>query len=686
MASRKEKIYDYVRTFTKSMIDSKELENNGVDALNIALTLKLDRANVSRELNTLWKEGKIIKILGRPTLYVEYSLIKTEYPNQYIPLVISNGNTLPSFIQKSKQEPLPKDPYSQSPLDSIIGFAGSLHSAVDQAISAVSYPPFGLPLLLLGNAGVGKRKFAETIYFYCLKNNTLPKCAQFVIVNCQDYANAEDRFFSHLLGYKKNSALNMKSAPGFIDVANQGIVYFDGIHRLSPKSIDLVIDILKNESYTQIGDSHPMPLKAEFIASVGENVQMNILENIQDAFPIVISLPDFADRHVLEKIETILYLFTRESYSTGKSIRVDKSILTAFAMAQYRKNEAQLRGEIQSACAKALLEQCSKSVHMVTIEFEHLSNSVLYGVSSSASSGELLRALSLYKEAFFICEANGHCDALDFYKTLQRQHYNEDKSSKQVGNTHPLSILIVCHGQATASDLKTYADKSVEHTNVQTHAINYTEDISLAELLEQMCIATTNLNRGNGVLILADMEPITGMEADIIRRTQLPCKIIPNVTLSYLINAIDRCSEGASLDGFSHIMTTTSKVNYSDLSKDEFINHLVNDILSRTLLFVNPKKATDTLLYSLNLILDQLGLVYSQEIAVKYLSHGVHMIERILRNNSLPYYQLKQFTNANHKLMDIIAQSLNLVNDTFGISVPSSEVAYLAEIFLIQGM
>ena len=221
---------------------------------------------------------------------------------------------------------------------------------------------------------------------------------------------------------------------------------------------------------------------------------------------------------------------------------------------------------------------------------------------------------------------------------------------------------------------------------MQTHAINYTEDISLAELLEQMCIATTNLNRGNGVLILADMEPITGMEADIIRRTQLPCKIIPNVTLSYLINAIDRCSEGASLDGFSHIMTTTSKVNYSDLSKDEFINHLVNDILSRTLLFVNPKKATDTLLYSLNLILDQLGLVYSQEIAVKYLSHGVHMIERILRNNSLPYYQLKQFTNANHKLMDIIAQSLNLVNDTFGISVPSSEVAYLAEIFLIQGM
>ena len=64
MISRKDKIYDYVKLHTKEMIDTHSLENSGSDALSIALDLKLDRTNVSRELNTLWKEGRLIKLQG----------------------------------------------------------------------------------------------------------------------------------------------------------------------------------------------------------------------------------------------------------------------------------------------------------------------------------------------------------------------------------------------------------------------------------------------------------------------------------------------------------------------------------------------------------------------------------------------------------------------------------------------
>ena len=81
MISRKDKIYDYVKLHTKEMIDTHSLENSGSDALSIALDLKLDRTNVSRELNTLWKEGRLIKLQGRPTLYLDCEALKTEYPN-----------------------------------------------------------------------------------------------------------------------------------------------------------------------------------------------------------------------------------------------------------------------------------------------------------------------------------------------------------------------------------------------------------------------------------------------------------------------------------------------------------------------------------------------------------------------------------------------------------------------------
>lgn len=694
MISRRDKIYKYVEEFTRNMVTSHQLENNGADAFDISLRLKLDRANVSRELNSLWKEGKIIKLQGRPTLYVDHATIQNEYPNHYIPLVVSKDSTLLSFIQKTEKEIHKELPFHQTPLDSIIGVTGSLKEETEKAVAALSYPPHGLPILLMGNAGVGKRKFAETLYYYALESHILSEKAQFVIINCQDYAHSEERFMLNLLGHRKDSAANAKSVKGAIDSAANGIVYFDGLHKLPSKSIDLVTDILKNDSYTRIGDSHPRPLEANFIAAIRESGEPELLDNVKNTFPIMISLPDFNNRNSLEKIQTILYLFTKEAFSTQKNIRLDKSILTVFALAQYTKNESQLRNEIRSACSKAFLAQNKKECYFITIGFEHLSN---YLLSSTAPSLEdhsyFINTLALYKENVIICESNGHCDALEYYKSLP--HYSKTSSpflslepqKADVPDTDktntPLSILIVCHGKYTATDLQQYTEKLTYDNNIQTEAINYTPDIPLQTILDTMCSAVLRLNRGTGVLIWADMEPIIGMEDSIRKKTNIPCKILPSVTLPLLINSIMQCAKGYTLEQFSP-PASVKKQSSKELSQEEFINHLVNDILSRTLLYVNPKKATDTLLYSLNLILDELNMNYSQETAVKYLSHGVHMIERIVRNIPLPYYQLKQFTNINHQLMDTIAQSLSIVSDTFAISIPSSEIAYLAEIFLNQ--
>lgn len=686
MVTRRERIYHYVEDYTRDMVASHNLENNGVNALDISLSLKLDRTNVSRELNSLWKEGKIIKLQGRPTLYLDYATIHTEYPNHYIPLVISSDSSLLDFIEKTEKESHKELPFHQTPLDGIIGVSGSLKEETAKAIAALSYPPHGLPILLMGNAGVGKRKFAESLYYYALESQILPEHAQFIIINCPDYSHSEERFMMQLLGYRKNNALNTKAVKGAIDSANNGIVYFDGLHKLPAKSIDLIIDILKNSCYTRIGDSRPRPLEATFIAATRKNIETELLDNIKNTFPVMISLPDFNNRNSLEKIETILYLFTRESFSTQKNIRLDKSILTAFAMPIYQKNESQLRNEIRSACSKAFLEQNNKGSYFITIGFEHLSDFLLSSTPSSEySNGHFLDTLAMYKEEVIICESNGHCDALEYFKGLPHstssQETNLPEPPDPAGFVPPLSILLVCHGQFTASDMLQYTQKLANDNHIRMEAINYTQDIPLLSLLELISDAVLRLNQGSGVLIWADMEPITGMELSIHKKTQVPCKILPSITLSGLIHSIMQCADGYTLDQFSPSVPV-SKQNYKEMSQEEFINHLVNDILSRTLLYVNPKKATDTLLYSLNLILDSLNQEYSQEIAVKYLSHGVHMIERIIRNMPLPYYQLKQFTNTNHQLMDIIAQSLTIVSDTFAISIPSSEIAYLAEIFL----
>ena len=61
---RIEKIYEYLQDFA-----AKNKEAQGLTATEIADNLGFLRSNVSRELNKLYRMGKITKIAGRPVLY-----------------------------------------------------------------------------------------------------------------------------------------------------------------------------------------------------------------------------------------------------------------------------------------------------------------------------------------------------------------------------------------------------------------------------------------------------------------------------------------------------------------------------------------------------------------------------------------------------------------------------------------
>ena len=55
MKTRMEKVGRYLKEWTREWLENGFQGENGVDALNCALVLDLDRANVSKELNRLWK-------------------------------------------------------------------------------------------------------------------------------------------------------------------------------------------------------------------------------------------------------------------------------------------------------------------------------------------------------------------------------------------------------------------------------------------------------------------------------------------------------------------------------------------------------------------------------------------------------------------------------------------------------
>ena len=58
------------------------------------------------------------------------------------------------------------------------------------------------------------------------------------------------------------------------------------------------------------------------------------------------------------------------------------------------------------------------------------------------------------------------------------------------------------------------------------------------------------------------------------------------------------------------------------------------------------------------------------------------MLERIIRNEPWDYLKIGKFYNDNTYIMHVIEHRLEYAGNSFGIKIPTTEIAYIAEIFL----
>lgn len=104
----------------------KELEvksSEGITASELSTFMNLDRANVSRYLNQLYKDGAVNKIEGHP---VKYSC------------VTKNEEKKSKEIKKTYKE------IKRNTLDTLVGAKLSLQMPIQQAKAAILYPPRGI--------------------------------------------------------------------------------------------------------------------------------------------------------------------------------------------------------------------------------------------------------------------------------------------------------------------------------------------------------------------------------------------------------------------------------------------------------------------------------------------------------------------------------------------------------------
>ena len=106
--SRRDKILAYAKEETKKIISQNLINETAVDALSASLDLGFDRANVSKDLNSLWKEGKLVKIQGKPVYFLDFETLTDYYPDSFFPTVISKDEKLSNYFNHAAKKPSTK--------------------------------------------------------------------------------------------------------------------------------------------------------------------------------------------------------------------------------------------------------------------------------------------------------------------------------------------------------------------------------------------------------------------------------------------------------------------------------------------------------------------------------------------------------------------------------------------------
>lgn len=333
-------------------------QKTGVSANDLSNYMNLDRANISRYLNILYKEGRVDKMEGRPVIYS-----------------ISHG---------MKKEENKKRSLNENNFDKVIGANLSLQISIQQAKAAMLYPPHGLHTLILGETGVGKSMFAEVMYKFAIESGVIKDTAPFIRFNCADYADNPQLVTAQIFGVKKGAYTGAeRDKEGLLKKADGGVIFLDEVHRLSPQAQEMLFTYIDQGFFRPLGDTENLvKAEAQIIAATTEDPQSFMLRTFTRRIPMTITLPSLKERTTEERYYLLEQFIKEESARLEKSIYFNKNALISFLLYDCPNNIGQLKSDIQLACAKAFLNYKTNGKNFILIEQGDLHQRVKKGLMS----------------------------------------------------------------------------------------------------------------------------------------------------------------------------------------------------------------------------------------------------------------------------------------------------------------
>lgn len=370
----KDRVYNYLKQLTEEIGTEDKL---GFTAEEIATFLLIKRNVASHLLNELCMDGKAVKINTRPVYFLDREFYE-------------NNKKILSF-GKNKKIDMETDGVRNSGdvFKKLIGYNGSLKPQVEQCKSAASYPPKGLPILLIGETGVGKSYIAQLIYDFTKDIKAIESSVPFVIFNCAEYANNPELLSANLMGYQKGAFTGaIKDKTGLLEEADGGFLFLDEIHRLSPEGQEKLFLFMDKGIFRRLGETGKWrSANVRFVFATTEEPDRALLKTFSRRIPLIVNIPALSKRPASERLQLIYHFYHEEAINIKKDIMVSRQVLNLLMGARISGNIGRMMNIIKYSCAHAYSKVVTSKIKILRIHSYDLPNDILIEMEDASKKG-----------------------------------------------------------------------------------------------------------------------------------------------------------------------------------------------------------------------------------------------------------------------------------------------------------
>ncbi|OTO67601.1 MULTISPECIES: sigma 54-interacting transcriptional regulator [unclassified Enterococcus] len=321
-----------------------QLERFFFDTPEIEKLLKVSRTQASRAANRLVENGLLVKVNTRPVLFLPKKVFEEHFKLE----LNKEYERVQEIVELIKKLP------AERVFEQMIGWDKSLSEALEQLRTAVFYPENGLPIMLMGDTGVGKSYFVQVMHEYMIKAGVLPFDAPFKVLNCAQYYNNPELLSGLLFGYAKGAFTGAyESRAGLLEEADQGLLFLDEVHRLNAEGQEKLFTFMDKGNFVRIGETKSRKAKVRLAFATTEKPQ-EFLQTFLRRIPIHIYVPNMDERGIMEKRQMIEYLFGKESRKLNQPIEVTPRVLNILLQTYYEGNIGEIENTIKYACGSAI--------------------------------------------------------------------------------------------------------------------------------------------------------------------------------------------------------------------------------------------------------------------------------------------------------------------------------------------